>query len=82
MYVCERLIQTRESATDVLKNISECLVSNRRGNLCKTMKIVPVKALFAKRKKKIEKTYSTIGGAVCCIGILDTDKKAVRNIFR
>jgi hypothetical protein len=39
-------------------------------------------ALFAKKKKKVEKTYSTLGGAVSCVGMLDTDKRNVRKIFR
>ncbi|KAL4220339.1 hypothetical protein ACF0H5_020746 [Mactra antiquata] len=65
-----------------IQELEEGLLSNRRTNLCKTMKVVPVKAIFTKRKKKIERTYSTLGGAVSCIGMLDTDKKQVRNIFR
>jgi hypothetical protein len=50
--------------------------------MMKTVRVVPEKALFAKKKKKIEKTYSTLGGAVSCIGMLDTDKKDVRRIFK
>ena len=61
---------------------SDYLVRSRRGNMCKTMRVVPVKALFTNRKKKIEKTYSTLGGAVSCVGMLDTDKKNVRKIFK
>lgn len=50
--------------------------------MCKTMRVVPVKALFSKKKKKIERTYTTLGGAVSCIGMLDTEKKDVRAVFR
>ncbi|XP_060573771.1 uncharacterized protein LOC132731583 isoform X3 [Ruditapes philippinarum] len=67
---------------DQVKELEDYLVKSRRGNMCKTMRIVPVKALFAKKKKKVEKTYSTLGGAVSCVGMLDTDKRNVKRIFR
>ncbi|XP_053403458.1 uncharacterized protein LOC123556064 [Mercenaria mercenaria] len=67
---------------DQIKELEEYLSSSRKGSMCKTMRVVPVKALFAKKKKKIERTYSTLGGAVSCVGMLDTDKKVVRRIFR
>ena len=47
-----------------------------------TIKVVSVKSLLMKKNKTIERTYSTLGGAVSCIGMLDTDRKDVKNLFR
>lgn len=38
--------------------------------------------LFAKKNKKIERTYNTLGGAVSCVGMLDTSKSEVKKLFR
>jgi len=43
---------------------------------------VPVRTIFAKKKGKIERTYSTLGGAVSCVGMLDTSRKEVKRLFR
>lgn len=47
-----------------------------------TIKVVPVKKLFAKKSKKLERTYHTLGGAVSCIGMLDTGKSEIKKVFR
>ena len=60
----------------------EYMVNSHKGTICQTIRVEPVKKLFLRKKKKIEKTYSTLGGAVSCMGMLNTDKKKVQNIFK
>ena len=60
-------------------------LSNSKGKskVLQTVKLMPVKGIFARKKKgKVERTYTTLGGAVSCIGMLDTSKKDVRKIFK
>ncbi|XP_052782313.1 uncharacterized protein LOC128218694 [Mya arenaria] len=56
--------------------------SKGKAMMLKTVKLMPVKGIFAKKKGKVERTYSTMGGAVSCIGMLDTGKKNVRKLFK
>ncbi|XP_060573774.1 uncharacterized protein LOC132731586 [Ruditapes philippinarum] len=65
-----------------VKELEEYFVRSRGGNMCKVMCKVPVKALFPRKKTKVEKTYSTLGCAVSCLGMLDTYMRNARRIFR
>ncbi|WAR28741.1 DUSTY-like protein [Mya arenaria] len=56
--------------------------SKGKAMMLKTVKLMPVKGIFAKKKGKVERTYSTMGGAVSCVGMLDTGKKNVRKLFK
>lgn len=56
--------------------------SSKTMPMLKTVKVLPVKGVFAKKKGKLEKTYNTLGGAIACIGLLDVNDKNVKKIFR
>lgn len=67
-----------------VRELEAILSKNNQGTSatwCKTIRTVPVKGIFAGKKKKLEKTYSTLGGAVSCAGMLDTSAKKVKRIF-
>ena len=57
--------------------VSESMYRSRDRN-----ETVSVKAVFKRKVKQIEKTYRTLGGAVSCVGGLDTSKKVVRQAFK
>lgn len=66
-----------------IKEIEEQILGNRSGFITKTLRPAPIKGWWNKKKNpKVELTYKTLGGAVSCAGMLDTNKKDVRSIFR
>ncbi|XP_052218925.1 uncharacterized protein LOC127836366 isoform X4 [Dreissena polymorpha] len=56
--------------------------SKGQTRMMQTVKVMPVRGIFGKKTGKVERTYSTLGGAVSCIGMLDTNNKEVRELFR
>ncbi|KAH3807984.1 hypothetical protein DPMN_136332 [Dreissena polymorpha] len=55
--------------------------SKGQTRMMQTVKVMPVRGIFGKKTGKVERTYSTLGGAVSCIGMLDTNNKEVRKLF-
>lgn len=56
--------------------------SRNRDVLGRTFVSMSVKSIFKHKTNQIEKTYRTLGGAVSCVGGLDTSKKNVRKAFK
>ncbi|KAH3815199.1 uncharacterized protein LOC127834477 [Dreissena polymorpha] len=55
---------------------------NDRTTILRTIHELTGKKMFGKKRGTIERTYSTLGGAVSCIGLLDTNDKEVRDLFK
>ncbi|WAR31630.1 STY13-like protein [Mya arenaria] len=69
----------RHQVQDIEKFLTD---SNHTNPMMKTIKVVPVKGIFSKKKGKMERTYNTLGGAISCIGMLDTGDKRVKKLFK
>ncbi|WAR28796.1 YOR6-like protein, partial [Mya arenaria] len=64
-------------------DIEKFLADNKgKAMMMKTVKRMTPKGIFGIKKGKVERTYNTMGGAVSCIGMLDTGNKNIRKLFK